>query len=145
MKRVAPLITILLSSPALADHLLGDRNLKAGAALYAEHCALCHGANLEGQPDWRSTGPDGVLPAPPHDVTGHTWHHDSAMLLDYTRLGGAAAMEALGLTDFRSGMPGFGDILSDDEIRDILGYVRSTWPEEAQNFQEARSHSGVGN
>ena len=44
----------------------------AGAQLYAENCASCHGANLEGQADWRSPGPDGRLPAPPHDETGHT-------------------------------------------------------------------------
>ena len=27
--------------------------LARGAAVYAEACASCHGANLEGQPDWR--------------------------------------------------------------------------------------------
>ncbi|MCB1335497.1 MAG: c-type cytochrome, partial [Roseivivax sp.] len=36
--------------------------LARGAAVYAEACASCHGANLEGQPEWRSPGPDGRLP-----------------------------------------------------------------------------------
>ncbi|RMH47672.1 MAG: hypothetical protein D6686_12315 [Alphaproteobacteria bacterium] len=54
-----------------------------GRQLYAEFCASCHGANLEGQPDWQSPGPDGRLPAPPHDETGHSWHHGDALLIDY--------------------------------------------------------------
>ena len=61
---------LALSAPAAADP----------ASLYAENCASCHGAKLEGQPDWRSPGPDGVMPAPPHDRTGHTWHHGDGML-----------------------------------------------------------------
>ncbi|MDO8276710.1 MAG: hypothetical protein Q7T63_01135 [Burkholderiaceae bacterium] len=31
---------------------------------------------------WRSPGADGRTPAPPHDETGHTWHHDAAPLID---------------------------------------------------------------
>src|SRR5205807_2276140 len=42
-----------------------------GKAIYAEHCAACHGANLEGQANWRSRLPNGRLPAPPHDASGH--------------------------------------------------------------------------
>ena len=41
--------------------------VSAGKTVYATHCAACHGAQLEGQPDWRHAGPDGRLPAPPHD------------------------------------------------------------------------------
>ncbi len=46
-----------------------------GRTVYAEHCAECHGKNLEGEPDWRTPKADGTLPAPPHDDSGHTWHH----------------------------------------------------------------------
>ncbi|MEQ3749500.1 MAG: c-type cytochrome [Celeribacter sp.] len=105
--------------------------------LYQENCAACHGANLEGQPNWRSPGPDGILPAPPHDASGHTWHHDDAMLFDYTRLGGQEAMAREGL-QFDSGMPGFGDVLSDAEIRAILDYIKSTWPARQRAAQAER-------
>src|SRR3984893_6075924 len=37
-----------------------------GKAVYAQYCASCHGANLEGQPNWRERQPNGRLPAPPH-------------------------------------------------------------------------------
>ena len=95
---------------------------EAGAVLYAENCASCHGAQLEGEPDWRSPKDDGTLPAPPHDRTGHTWHHGDALLFDYTKLGGQAALEASGVTNFNSGMPGFGEQLSDSCFEDRDGF-----------------------
>ena len=73
MTRALALLALLLSAPALADHELERRDLAGGRILYKEHCASCHGAKLEGQPNWRRIGKDGLLPAPPHDATGHTW------------------------------------------------------------------------
>ncbi len=118
----------------------GPVDLAAGAALYQEHCAACHGAQLEGQPDWRSPGEDGLLPAPPHDETGHTWHHGDRLLFTYTALGGAETLARQGM-DFESGMPGFAGILSDAEIWDILGFIKSTWPERVREIQSARSNA----
>lgn len=135
----AVMVLLAASGAARADHELEGRDIAAGQALYGEACAACHGAALEGQPDWRSPGPDGVLPAPPHDISGHTWHHDNALLFEYTKLGGAGALAARGVSDFNSGMPGFDGVLSDAEIWDILAYIRSTWPEREQNFQAGRN------
>jgi mono/diheme cytochrome c family protein len=115
----------------------------AGAALYQEYCASCHGADLEGQPDWQSPGSDGRLPAPPHDASGHTWHHPDSMLFDYVKLGGAEALARQGVT-YDSGMPGFADQLSDMQIRNILAYIRSAWPEREREFQAARSAGEAG-
>ncbi len=128
-----------VATSVLADHELGNRDLSNGQSLYAEHCAACHGANLEGQPDWRTPDENGVLPAPPHDETGHTWHHDNYLLFEYTKLGGEAALAARGVTGFSSGMPGFGDTLTDEEIWDILAYIHSTWPERVQDIQATRN------
>ncbi|TMV10002.1 cytochrome c [Ruegeria sediminis] len=110
-----------------------------GAVLYAENCASCHGANLEGQPDWRSPGEDGVLPAPPHDRTGHTWHHGDGLLFDYTKLGGAEMLKRMGVTGVNSGMPGFADSLSDQEIWDILAFIKTSWPERERELQQQRT------
>ena len=110
-----------------------------GAVLYADNCASCHGANLEGQENWRSPGPDGILPAPPHDESGHTWHHGDALLFEYTSLGGQESMKARGILDFKSGMPGFGDVLSDTEIWHILAFIKSTWRERIREMQATRS------
>ena len=36
-----------------------------GQKIYAAECAACHGANLEGQPNWQQRLANGRLPAPP--------------------------------------------------------------------------------
>ena len=58
-----------------------------GKVICAEHCASCHGVKLEGQKDWMSRLPDGLMPAPPHDETGHTWHHSDKYLFMITKYG----------------------------------------------------------
>ncbi|MBR2818538.1 MAG: cytochrome c [Reyranella sp.] len=96
-----------------------------GRKLYVEACASCHGANLEGQPNWQKRLPNGRLPAPPHDASGHTWHHPDIDLFRVTKLGPAAYP-----TGYETDMPAFGDRLSDAEIAAILAYIKSTWPPE---------------
>ena len=95
-----------------------------GAAVYTEHCASCHGRNLEGEPDWRRRRADGTLPAPPHDATGHTWHHPDELLFRMTREGPAAVVGK----GYRSTMTGFAGILDDREIWASLAYIKSRWP-----------------
>jgi mono/diheme cytochrome c family protein len=104
--------------------------ISLGQELYAENCASCHGANLEGQPDWKRRLENGRMPAPPHDATGHTWHHSDQSLLLITREG----IEAV-VPGYESDMPAFGEVLSDEEIRAVLAYIKSTWPERERNFQ----------
>ncbi|MGR3436227.1 MAG: c-type cytochrome [Shimia sp.] len=118
-------------------------DLVRGAAVYAAECAACHGAELEGAPDWREPGPDGRYPAPPHDATGHTWHHDDAALYDYVALGGSEAMAKIGV-EFDSGMPGYSNVLTEAEIRDVLAYIKSTWPERERMAQEERTAAAQG-
>jgi len=104
----------------------GDPQLVAlGEPVYREHCASCHGAALKGEPDWRTRKPDGRLPAPPHDASGHTWHHTDDILFRVTKHG----PEALVGGDYRSDMPAFEGVLSDREIVGVLAYIKSTWPE----------------
>lgn len=95
-----------------------------GKGIYEEHCASCHGANLEGQANWRERLPSGRLPAPPHDRTGHTWHHPDAQLFDITKRGPAAVVGG----SYESDMPGFDGVLTDTEIIAVLSYIKSTWP-----------------
>lgn len=120
---------------ALAALATPARPAENGATLYADNCASCHGANLEGQPNWRRPKDDGTLPAPPHDETGHTWHHDDETLFRYTSLGGQALMESRGLTGFKSGMPGFADSLTDAQIMDILDWIKTQWPADIRRMQ----------
>ena len=118
-------------------------DIEAGRAIYAARCASCHGANLEGQPEWQSAKQDGTYPAPPHDETGHTWHHGDAMLRDYIRRGGQAVLDDMGV-DFTSGMPGLGAELTEEDIEAVLAYIRSTWPDRIRAAQAERSQLEAG-
>ena len=106
--------------------------LALGEKLYAQHCATCHGANLEGQPDWRKRLPNGKLPAPPHDETGHTWHHPDEVLFAITKHGLKPPYAPPG---YQSDMPAFGGALTDDEIRAVLAYIAASWPEEVKKIR----------
>ncbi|MCC5869210.1 MAG: cytochrome c [Gammaproteobacteria bacterium] len=111
----------------------GDaQQLRLGEQLYALHCASCHGAQLEGAPDWRRRLPSGRLPAPPHDASGHTWHHPDWELFAMTKHG----VTPLAPPDYETDMPAFGDILSDAEILAVLGYIKAQWPDEIAAIQE---------
>lgn len=104
-----------------------DSNRTAnGAKLYGEYCASCHGTQLEGEANWRERDADGYLPAPPHDASGHTWHHDDATLLRIVTIG----TEAIVGNGYTSKMTGFGDTLSQNDLLDIMGYIKSTWPKD---------------
>ncbi len=99
-------------------------DLALGQKLYAQHCASCHGAKLEGQPNWQRRLPNGKMPAPPHDETGHTWHHPDELLFAITRHGMVPPYAPPG---YSSDMPGFAGTLTDDEIRSVLAYIKSHW------------------
>lgn len=108
--------------------------VKLGEKLYGSHCASCHGQNLEGQvKEWRSPGEDGLLPAPPHDQTGHTWHHNDQLLFDITKYGTA---KAANLEGYQSAMPAYEGTLSDEEIIAVLSFIKSTWPSELQSTHD---------
>lgn len=94
-----------------------------GAEIYAAECATCHGTDLQGQPNWREPGADGRMPAPPHDATGHTWHHVDETLFTLTKYGLAGLLDNPPPSD----MPAYEGVLSDDEIIAVLSYIKSTW------------------
>ena len=95
-----------------------------GETVYRAHCAVCHGAKLEGQPDWRRQLPNGRMPAPPHDESGHTWHHSDSVLFGITKRGLVPPYAPQG---YASDMPAFGGKLTDDEIWAVLAYIKSHW------------------
>lgn len=117
-------------SPIAADP--GDAPLVAlGRKVYGTQCASCHGANLEGEKNWRQRLADGGLRAPPHDDTGHTWHHPDRLLFHITKFGG----QSIAPQGFKSNMPKFGDKLTDREIAAVLAYIKSTWSKRVRDIQ----------
>jgi mono/diheme cytochrome c family protein len=104
-----------------------------GEEIYRDHCASCHKQDLSGEPGWRERDAQGLLPAPPHDETGHTWHHPDPALFRLTKYGPAA----LAGSDYRSNMPAYEAVLSDEEIIAVLSYIKSQWPEDIREKHDA--------
>ncbi len=100
--------------------------VSAGKELYATNCASCHGEALQGATNWRSPDPDGLMPAPPHDKSGHTWHHTDDVLFEITKYGLA---KIIGQKDYKTNMPVYDGVLSDQEVIAVLSYIKSRWPE----------------
>ena len=125
--------TIRPSGPAFIDP--ADQSLvMQGKAIYANNCAACHGEALQGQPNWRERMSNGRLPAPPHDKSGHTWHHPDAMLVDMVKNGLVPGKTAP--PGYVSDMPAYRDILSDQQIIAVLTYIKSTWPPKVLEAQK---------
>jgi mono/diheme cytochrome c family protein len=103
-----------------------------GQQVYQAQCASCHGPNLEGQAHWQEPLPNGSRLAPPHDASGHTWHHPDQLLFEITKYGGQATSPP----DYINNMPTFGNTLSDADIWAVLAYIKSTWPSDIRAMQE---------
>ena len=118
------------------DRRIVDR----GRYLYQASCAECHGANLEGQANWQQRGADGLMPAPPHDATGHTWHHPDQVLFELTKYG----MQRYAGRGYRSAMPAYRGVLSDEDIIAVMSYVKSRWPASIRRQHDSLNARSAG-
>jgi mono/diheme cytochrome c family protein len=136
-------VTVLLALAALTGwwrwaarssaELTDDLTLIArGERIYAAQCASCHGRALEGQPDWQSPLPNGRMPAPPQDDTGHTWHHPNRVVFEITKFG---LVPPNAPANYASDMPAFGGKLTDEDIWAVLSFIASSWSEQAKAWQ----------
>lgn len=126
------------AEPAFRLHPEDASVIALGQQVYAAQCAACHGARLEGQPNWRERGPDGKLPAPPHDASGHTWHHPDEVLFRITKHGVA---KAANLKDYVSAMPVYEGALSDEEIVAALSWIKAQWPAHVRSRHDELNRS----
>ena len=88
-----------------------ERNLVAGAKVYKEHCAVCHGL-----PDAPKTAiSEGMFPKPPQLFKG-TGVTDDETWESYWKVSGGIRM---------TGMPGFKDHLSDTQMWQVAALVKN--------------------
>ncbi|GJM40716.1 MAG: cytochrome c [Ardenticatenaceae bacterium] len=128
-------VLLLRDNPGSTTADLSNRQLVAmGETVYETYCAACHGFNLEGQPEWQQPFDDGSFKAPPHDETGHTWHHSDAYLIESIKLGGARLEPQIGV----SLMPAYDETLTDQQILAVLAYIKSSWPPDILAAQSSR-------
>ncbi len=141
-RRAAVLMTVALAvglagtSWFVAGRPSESQEIASGRQLYAEHCASCHGVELQGQPDWQTRLPNGRMPAPPHDASGHTWHHSDTQLFTIVKKGVSALVPG-----YESDMRAFEGVLTDDKIQAVLAFISSTWPDRERKYQARRSEA----
>lgn len=123
--------TAASSTPVPPFPTLDAAQVEQGQAIYQQQCAVCHGRNAEGAANWATPGPDGLPLAPPHDDTGHTWHHSDRVLYETIRDGMSDPLKPG--SPLR--MPAFGGKLSDAEIRAMVEYFKSLWLAEHRQWQ----------
>lgn len=133
---VAGGLVVFAALPSGSTDPFNARQVAIGAAVYDRACAGCHGRNLEGQANWQAPPIAGVRPAPPHDMTGHTWVHSDRLIFQTIRFGGSAHREEGVL----GAMPAFA-VLSDADIWAVLAYIKSRWPEDVIERQTQFSRS----
>jgi len=112
------------------------RQVQRGERVYQRFCSICHGRHLQGQPNWRKRKPNGKLPAPPHDESGHSWHHPDQVLFDMTKFG---MVPPYAPENYRSDMPGWGETLKDEDIWAVIAFIKSRWPQQQRKFQAERN------
>lgn len=120
-----PIVLNGIEAPPLPT--LDPIHVKQGETLYTQECASCHGIGLTGALNWKDTLADGSMPAPPHDSSGHTWHHKDELLIKIILNGGDP--------QFKSKMPAFKDKLSETDAVAILDFFKSKWGRQEQEFQ----------
>ena len=108
--------------------------LAIGRSVHRTYCAECHGIQGEGAPNWQQQNFDGTFPPPPHDSTGHAWHHSDDYLYRIIRDGGQFLEQEM--PGFTSVMPAWGDSLSPEEIQAVITYIKSLWGPVEQAFQD---------
>jgi mono/diheme cytochrome c family protein len=127
----------LIAACSNAENAADPAQIALGEQVYRQHCAVCHGVNGEGQrPDAPLQKDEtGRFPAPPHDGTGHTWHHDDDLIIQIIVEGGMGTPE-----DFYE-MPAFGEVLTDAEINAVLAYIKTFWTDEQRAIQQERTNA----
>ncbi len=104
--------------------VINEKRITNGEKIFAEYCAYCHGKAAEGDPDWKTQGPTGILSPPPLNGSGHAWHHSMSVLFNYIKDGSLAK---------GGSMAPYATTLSDREIKDVIAWFQSKWPDEIYN------------
>ncbi len=108
-------------APAIAGRWYTQSQVDTGQRLYDVNCSVCHGNDGSATADWRTPDANGKYPPPPLNGSAHTWHH-SVALLNYTIENGGAEFDGM--------MPGFADVLNEDQRLSIIAYLQEWWPDD---------------
>jgi len=123
--------SILLPIPLHAAPAIDQQSqIDLGAQVYLENCGGCHGRFLQGQALWELRDEFSARRAPALDETTHAWRHSDAQLFNKIKNGYLTTP-----TKDRNYMPLFSSMLSDQEIRAVIAFLKSGWPVGMQVMQ----------
>jgi len=111
-------------APATAVRQFDPASVARGAALFAEHCAQCHGPQAQGHPDWQSAGSQEFAAAPPLNGTGNDVKRTRAEMAATIRNGVRRKADKADI------MPAWKGRLTDRDIDDVINWAQSLWPAE---------------
>jgi len=97
--------------------------LQKGEAIFLKNCSQCHGRHAEGTKEWKTPDADGKYPPPPLNGSAHAWHHSTEVLMEVIKDGSMP----------EGNMPSWEGKLTDDEIRAVIAWFQSFWPEDIFN------------
>ena len=113
-------------STSAPQHIADASNVtavRAGMTHYKTHCAQCHGRNLQGQPLWTVQDAYAHQRAPAHDDSGHTWQHSDEEFFQMIRVGHLPGPDSKD----PSYMPAFAKVVSDQEILEVMAFIKARW------------------
>jgi alcohol dehydrogenase (quinone), cytochrome c subunit len=108
-----------IANPATAAALSAGHEANRGAELYVDNCAACHRTDGQGSSKAlpKVAGNSSVLAEDPNSLI--------SLVLGGSSLPGTAAAPS------PLGMPGFGWRLTNDEVAQLLTFIRSSWGNQA--------------
>jgi len=111
----------------VTNRVVDQEILEQGKTLFLNNCSPCHGKEAQGTTEWRKPGPDGNYPPPPLNGSAHAWHHSTDILLEVIKEG----------TVPEGNMPSWEGKLSDNEIKSIISWIQTLWPDDVfKQWQE---------
>jgi mono/diheme cytochrome c family protein len=116
-------------APKKAQAQIAARSLQQGAALYAQHCATCHGGDGQGLQESDALSPQGIIRIPALAGNRAVSLASSANLVRIILAGGYAPATAGNPRPY--GMPPFVHVLADEDIAAVATYIRASWGNQA--------------
>jgi len=126
------IIFFIFSNSFASNHYpIKANKSEIGKQIYEANCSACHGINLAGADNWQEgVDSDGQRLPPPLNGTGHTWHHSDKLLQGIIKNGIGFYVK-----DYKGKMNGFGEVLNDQQIDLVLGYIKSYWKKDVYEHQ----------
>lgn len=109
-----------MAVPTAPARSMDAQQLTLGQRVFQANCASCHGAQAQGDANWRQRDASGFYPAPPLNGSGHAWHHSLEMLKGVILNGSPQG---------KGNMPAWQGKINKTEIEATMAWFQSLWPQ----------------